>query len=177
MDTGKAGAFQDSLSCLLQPITISDELFLWEMLYQAIYVAPGCSPPHRQIVNSPELSRYVEGWGREGDFGLKAVTAPDLESQGAAWIRLLTGNNRGYGYVDDATPELCIAVLPESRGKGIGTLMLRRLLASVDEKYEAVSLSVNEENPAVRLYRRLGFEAVEQRHGSLTMKKRLLGIR
>ena len=177
MDSGKAGADQDSLSCLVHPITLSDELFLWEMLYQAIYVSPGCDRPHRQIVKSPELSRYVEGWGREGDFGLKAVTSPGLEPKGAAWIRLLTGNNRGYGYVDDATPELCIAVLPESRGKGIGTLMLRRLLASVDEKYEAVSLSVNEENPAVRLYRRLGFDVVEQHEGSLTMKKRLLTIR
>jgi ribosomal protein S18 acetylase RimI-like enzyme len=165
---------QESLSCLVQPITLSDEPFLWEMLYQAIYVPPGGSRPPRQVLNSSELSRYVQGWGKEGDLGLKAVTAPDLDPRGAAWLRMLSGKNRGYGYVDDATPELCIAVLPERRGKGIGTLLLRQLLASVDEKYEAVSLSVNEENPAVRLYTRLGFEVVSQHLGSLTMKKVLV---
>ena len=96
---------------------------------------------------------------------------------GAAWLRLLTGDNKGYGYVDDLTPELCISVLPESRGMGIGTQLLNQLFENVQHRYLAVSLSVSEENPALRLYRRLGFEVVNatsgQLHGSLTMKKEL----
>jgi len=158
---------------LVKPITLSDEPFLWEMLYQAIYVPPGSPAPPRQIVSNPDLSRYVQGWGKAGDFGLIALIGRDRLPAGAAWLRLLTEDNEGYGYVDDLTPELCISVLPESRGMGIGTQLLNQLFENVQHRHQAVSLSVSKKNPALRLYRRLGFEVVSQLHGSLTMKKAL----
>jgi ribosomal protein S18 acetylase RimI-like enzyme len=164
----------DSYEYLIEKITPPDEPFLWEMLYQAIYVPAGSLAPPRQVLNNPELSRYVRHWGRENDFGLKAMSADERQPLGAVWLRLMTGENRGYGHVDDLTPELSIAVLTEHRGRGVGTRLLNELFESVRDRHEAVSLSVSADNPARRLYQRLGFEIVSRDAASLTMKKNLI---
>jgi ribosomal protein S18 acetylase RimI-like enzyme len=174
----------DSIS--IRPIRRGDEEFLREMLYYALYVPPGSEPLPRSIIDQPEISRYVQSWGRPGDEGVIAVYDPErlpvgaapvgaapvgAAPVGAAWIRLLTGVNRGYGYLDDETPELSMAVLPHHRGKGIGTLMLKNLFREIAGRYPAISLSVSKSNPAVNLYRRLGFEARSSDLDSLTMVK------
>ncbi|HST22554.1 MAG TPA: N-acetyltransferase [Blastocatellia bacterium] len=164
----------DSYKYLIAEITSSDGPFLWEMLYQAIHVPAGSVAPLRQIVNSPELSRYVEQWGQENDFGLKAVSTDDQQPVGAVWLRLMTGENRGYGYIDDLTPELSIAVFAEHRGKGVGTRLLNELFESIAGKHKAISLSVSDDNPAKKLYQRLGFVIVSREGTSLTMKKNLV---
>ena len=73
--------------------------------------------------------------------------------------------------IDDATPELSIDVLAEYRGKGIGTELMSRVLHIAGNKYKAVSLNVSEENPAMRLYKRLGFEIHHNDGTSVIMKK------
>jgi ribosomal protein S18 acetylase RimI-like enzyme len=155
----------------IRPITPADEPFLWEALYHAIYVAPGDAPPERDIVNRPALARYVRGWGDANDLGLIAVAEENQQPIGAAWIRLLAGDNRGYGYIDDTTPELSVAVLPEYRGRGVGTGLLLHLLQAASIHHPSVSLSVESGNPASRLYRRLGFEIVSTSGTSLLMRK------
>lgn len=97
--------------------------------------------------------KYVDGWGREGDLGVIA----DGEV-GAAWIRLFTKAEHGYGFVAPHVPELSIAVAQEARGRGVGTALLKELLARAGET--PVSLSVETDNPAVRLYERFGFVRV-----------------
>lgn len=152
-----------------RPLTKSDEPFLWEMLYQAIYVPEGNKRPPRSIIHERELAKYVQGWGGPGDTGLVATNETG-QPIGAAWLRLFTDDNKGYGYTDNKTPELSIAVLPAYRGKGIGTSLLRRLLIKAQSHFASISLSVSPDNPALRLYRRLGFEVVGENGGSLTMK-------
>ena len=88
-------------------------------------------------------------------------------------MRIFTSADPGYGYIDDDTPELSIAMLPEYRGQGIGTQLLTRLLSQVKSLYSTVSLSVSSDNPAWHLYDRLGFEIVSQSGNSLIMKKDL----
>jgi ribosomal protein S18 acetylase RimI-like enzyme len=158
-------------SYTIRPITPADEPFLWEALYHAIYVTPGDAPPERDVVNRPELARYVRDWGDANDLGFVAVSEENQQPIGAAWIRLLTGDNRGYGYIDDATPELSVAVLPEHRGQRIGTELLIHLLQAASIHHPSVSLSVEAGNPASRLYRRLGFEIVRTSGTSLLMRK------
>lgn len=160
-----------SLEYVIRPLTPTDEPFLWEMLYLAIYVPPGETPPDRDIVHRPEIARYARNWGRPDDGGFFAIDAANQKPIGAAWLRLLTGENMGYGYVDDATPELTIAVLPEYRGKGVGTRLLTCLLDAAQTRYPSVSLSVSADNPALRLYRRMGFEVVTRSGLSVTMRK------
>jgi ribosomal protein S18 acetylase RimI-like enzyme len=155
----------------IRPITPADEPFLWEALYHAIHVAPGDTPPEQDIVSHPTLARYVRDWGDANDLGFIAVSDENQQPVGAAWIRLLAGDNRGYGYIDDATPELSVAVLPEYRGQGIGTGLLLHLFQAVSIHHRSVSLSVEAGNPASRLYRRLGFEIVRTSGTSLVMRK------
>lgn len=143
---------------LLRPATRDDEAFLWAMLYEASHAAEqGLTAPDA-LRNLPDLSRYVEGWGAQNDLGVVGGTA--TQPQGAAWIRLFTSENPGYGYLDDSTPELAIAVAPSARGTGLGTALLTRLLTDTRPRYPAISLSVRAENPARRLYTRLGFTEV-----------------
>jgi ribosomal protein S18 acetylase RimI-like enzyme len=152
-------------------ITGADDPFIWEMRYQAIYVAPGASPPPPEIVRQSELARYVMGWGKRWDLGLIAAEAGTQRSLGAAWVRLLAGDEHGYGYIDDETPELSIAVFPEFRGQDIGTRLLGLLLQLIRRHYPAVSLSVSPRNPAVRLYERHGFKVVSESENALVMCK------
>jgi ribosomal protein S18 acetylase RimI-like enzyme len=143
------------------------------MLYQAIFVPDGYPKPDPSIVKQPDLAKYVQGWGLEHDHGFLAIDIDAQQPVGAVWTRLFTGDERGYGYVDDETPELSIAVLPEYRGYGLGTQLLTRLLDSAEGKYPAVSLSVHQHNPAFKLYQRLGFEIVTTSPSTFVMKKAL----
>jgi len=163
----------ESHNFTLRPIDTADEPFLWEMLYLAIYIPEGALPPPKEIVQTPQLARYVRGWGKPGDMGFLAIDEISQQALGAVWLRLLKDENKGYGYIDDATPELSIAVLPDYRGNGVGTQLMTRLLEEAGNKYEAISLSVSEENPAMRLYRRLGFEIDSKDGTSVRMKKEL----
>ena len=142
----------------------SDEPFLWEMLYQALYVPAGESPFPREILQHPDIKIYVENWGEDCDQGLIALN--DDRPVGAVWVRLI----KAYGFVDDEIPELTIAVLPEFRGREIGSNLLTKLFSLISLKFKAVSLSVTAENPAMKLYQRLGFEVVKIDGNSVTMK-------
>lgn len=153
-----------------------DEAFLWEMLYYAAHMDEEGEASFQAAKNNPDLAKYVQGWGRETDRGYLALDHRDLRPIGAAWIRLLIGQEKTLSYVDDATPELAIAILPAYIGKGVGTQLLTHLLAAARERYSSVVLSVRATNPARRLYERLGFVvigATSNRVGteSLTMRK------
>lgn len=155
-------------SVTLRPLNANDEPILWVMLYLAIHVPPGDPPPPLNIIFLPEIARYAQGWGQPGDSGMVASNAQNLPI-GAAWLRLLTGEKRGFGWVNDQTPELSIAVMPEYRGKGLGSQLLGGTLALAEQQFPAVSLSVSDGNPAVNLYRRFGFVEAQHSGGSLVM--------
>jgi ribosomal protein S18 acetylase RimI-like enzyme len=163
-------------SYFIRRLTPADEDFLWEMLYVALHVPQGHAPFPKEIIGKPEISKYVVHWGKEGDTGLVAVDASTLLPVGAAWVRLFTAENKGYGFVDAEVPELSMAVLPEYRAKGIGTDLLGHLIEEVRLRHRALSLSVSSDNPAIRLYQRLGFQVVAQIGTSLTMRKLLDGL-
>lgn len=56
-----------------------------------------------------------------------------------------------------------IAFLPEHRGKGLGEALLRDLIDEAAARGKAVSIHVEKLNPAMRLYRRLGFTTEEDK--------------
>ena len=148
----------------IRSATATDEPFLIEMLYQALFVPPGEPPFPRDIVDRPELARYARGFGSQStDIGFVADTPAG--PIGASWVRQLTAADPGYGFIDGNTPELSIAVLPDHRSRGVGTALMSALITAVPR----CSLSVDERNPAVSLYEQFGFVLVATDGPSLTM--------
>ena len=146
-----------------------DVRFLRDMLHHAYYWRerdPGAGPG--------PAARYVKGWGRPGDTVLIAVD--DGFPVGAAWSRLFRKDLPGYGFVDEMTPELAIAVVPSRRGRGIGDALLEALCARArTDGYDALSLSVERDNPAlISFYEAHGFMQVAGGDDhSLTMRRSL----
>lgn len=161
-----------ALNYRIRPATRSDEPFLWEMLYQSLHVE-GQEPFPRDVVHRPNIARYVKNWGRADDLGFIAEDARSNLPVGAVWSRLSSAEDQGFAYIDEATPELGIALLPEYRGQGIGTALLEHLLKTAKELYPAIALSVSPSNPAIRLYKRMGFEIVDVRNEYPVMKREL----
>jgi ribosomal protein S18 acetylase RimI-like enzyme len=118
------------------------------------------------------LTRYVDNWGRPGDV---AIIAHETGNRvGAAWLRLFTANEPGYGFVDERTPELSIAVVPSRRRHGVGQELLDGLLEKArEEGYSKVSLSVEKGSAAVGFYERNGFEPAGESDGGLVMTRAL----
>lgn len=56
-----------------------------------------------------------------------------------------------------------IALLPEHCGAGLGSALLRDLLDEAAAAGKSVTIHVEKHNPAMRLYRRLGFGPVEDK--------------
>jgi len=50
-----------------------------------------------------------------------------------------------------------IALLPEERGAGIGSRLMREMIEEAKQTSRSVSIHVERYNPAMRLYERLGF--------------------
>lgn len=150
---------------MIRPAGAQDLPFLRDMLRHAYYARWGSEA-------DVPLERYVVGWGRRGDDALVAID--EFQPVGAAWFRLFEADEPGYGFVDENTPELTIAIVPSRRGKGLGEQLLVSLLDRArEEGYARISLSVEADNPAIRLYEQHGFTRVGDRAGALVMSAEL----
>lgn len=155
---------------IFRPATKEDQEFLWEILYQAIYVGPNEAPPPPSVLEEPDIARYLSGWGRRHDLGWIAENPDTNKPIGAAWLRIWpTEEDSGYGFYSLNYPELSIALLPEARGQGIGTALMERLIEDARKIHPGVSLSVSCQNPARRLYERFGFETISEDDSSALM--------
>jgi GNAT superfamily N-acetyltransferase len=150
-----------------RPAGADDFIFLAMMLGEAAVWRPDKpTPTADEVLADPRYARYLTGWPRQGDYGLVAEQGGPL---GAAWYRIYTEAIHGYGFVAEDVPELSIAVIASRRREGIGRRLLVDLVeASEIQGHRALSLSVNDGNPARRLYESVGFVDVERR-GSWTM--------
>src|SRR6266480_2087429 len=120
--------------------------------------------PERRV-----LAATVDGRGRPGDRSL--IVFDEFVPVGAAWYRLFTRDDAGFGFIDEQTPELAIAVVPSRRGRGYGHELLSGLLdCARKDGFEAISLSVAKDNPAQHLYESYGFEQVQEDDGAVVMR-------
>ncbi len=147
----------------IRAINREDVPFLWDMLYEIRSlrcVREGKTLPSRDVLQTPDLAKYVQDWGRKSDRAF--ITFDAQTPVGAAWYRLFNADNPSYGYVDDRTPELTIALLPRCRNKGLGKSLLIHLLEQAKaDGYQQISLSCDPKNDnALHLYQKLGFEQV-----------------
>ncbi|MBD1826960.1 GNAT family N-acetyltransferase [Microcoleus vaginatus GB1-A2] len=152
----------------IRPLTQEDEPLLWQMLYEAAHMAEEGESTVQAVVNHPLIAKYVKNWGRANDLGFAAIELNGSQPVGAAWLRLFAEDDKGFGWVDDTTPELAIAVLPEYTNQGVGTQLLARLLSAAKVSYRSLSLSVRSSNRALSLYQRSGFKVID---GSETINR------
>ncbi len=155
----------------IRKLMITESDFLADMLYEAIFIPEGHDPLPREVIKDKSLYKYVDKWGKD-KFDIALIMESNNQLVGAIWGRLLTRENKGFGYLDDKTPELSMAVKNEYRNQGIGT----KLIKAITSEYQKIgvdylSLSVDKANNASNLYKRLGFEIVEETETSWTMKK------
>ncbi len=154
---------------IIRKLCTEEAGLLKDFLYEAIFIPEGVEPPPRDIVEQPELRIYYEYFGRcEADLCLLAEA--DGHVVGAVWTRIMDD----YGHVDDETPSFAISLIPEYRGKGIGTRLMRNMLCLLKERgFKQASLAVQKANYAVRMYENVGFETVDENDEEYIMLRKL----
>lgn len=98
----------------------SEYHLLDDFLYEAIFKRDETNLIPRAIIQKPELQVYIKNFGKEkDDYCLCAEVEGKIV--GAVWVR----NIKGYGSIDDDTPEFAISLYKAFRGYGIGTEMMK----------------------------------------------------
>jgi len=134
----------------LRPFSSDNQDFLFQ-LYASTRIheiAPfGWSPPQQEAFLRVQFNAQ-QGWYQQAypQADHQIIFAEDqpigriLVAQEAAGTRLVD-----------------IALLPEYRGRGIGTQLIRQLIEQATQVGSVVHLHVLRTNPAIHLYERLGF--------------------
>ena len=127
-------------------------------MYEAIFIPDGVDAPPYEIIKQPELQVYVTDFGEQiGDICY--IAECDAKIVGAVWVRIMDD----YGHVDDETPSFAISLLKQYRNYGIGTELMKTMLLELKKQgYKQASLSVQKINYAVHLYKKVGFNIVDE---------------
>jgi ribosomal-protein-alanine N-acetyltransferase len=157
----------------IRPGTLEDHPFLEKMLFEAIFWNPDTARPDMtDFFNETKLNRFLADWGRRGDKSL--IAEERCVPIGAAWYRRFKAKESSYGFVDENTPEIGMAVVKNYRSQGMGRKLLRALVLEAQrEGFEALSLSVDPANFALSLYESEGFTKVGESGTSWTLRRKL----
>ena len=143
----------ERLRVSLRPAAESDHDFLRVLFLstreQELAALPGGADAHRRLFDG-QFSAQLHSYRHAFPQAVDAI----IEVLGIAVGRLYVDRVQGTLHLVD------ISLLPEYRGRGIGTALIRALLDEAASVSGAVKLSVAASNPARRLYERLGFRTV-----------------
>ena len=137
----------------LRPITAEDEEFLYHVYSstrEEELVAVGWDESERETFLRMQ-------------FSAQHTFYMDRFKQAAYDVIMLDGEPVGRLYVDRRDDEIRIidiALLTEHRRKGIGSRLLKAILAEADTAGLPVRIHVERYNPALSLYHRLGFSEI-----------------
>jgi GNAT superfamily N-acetyltransferase len=146
-------------SIALRSVEPHESALVFSFLTLAARMAESNEPIQKALVDE-QLTKYWQGWGRSGDLGIVAIREVDGLPVSCAWLRQLTEGDDGF--LAEGVLELAFGTVPRLRGQGIGTRALTRLIEECSSHAGGISLSVRADNPAVRLYQRLGFETLSE---------------
>lgn len=137
----------------LRPIRADDEQFLYDVY---------ASTRQEELAPVPWTDEQKAAFLR---MQFAAQHKYYLEQYANADYRVILRDDRPIGrlYLDRQADEfriVDIALLPEHRRSGIGGGLLREILAEADRAGARVSIHVERNNPALRLYERTGFRVV-----------------
>ena len=134
----------------IREIKESEYPVLSDFLYEAIFIPEGTPKPPVSIIGQPSLQVYIADFGKPDDWCLVAETKEKIV--GAVWVRIMDD----YGHIDGETPSFAISLYKEYRH-------MKAMLNLLKEKgYRQASLSVQKANYAADMYRKLGFETVNE---------------
>jgi len=157
----------------IREIKVEEEMFLSDLLYEAIYQSDITKSFTKEVINVSEVQVYIKNYGtKKDDYCLVA----DLNGQivGGVWVRVLAGEIKGYGNIDDKTPEFAISVYSEYRNQEIGVLLMKKMISYLTHNgYFQSTLSVQKENYAVKMYKKLGFEIIGENEEDFLMLLKL----
>lgn len=136
-----------------------DEYFLLDdFIYEAIFIPEGVEPPPKTIINQPDLQVYIRNFGAEKD-DICFVAEVNGKVVGAVWVR----DMEDYGHIADGVPSFAISLYKEYRNFGIGTKLMLTMLDELRSKgYDRTSLAVQKANYAVKMYKKVGFEIIDE---------------
>ena len=116
----------------------------------------------RDVETRPDFRHYTQVVAERGDFGFVEERAG--QPIGVVWAQFLPADDPGYGFIDESTPEVSLWVREDSRGRGVGRALLRRLQReAIHRGLALLSLSVEADNHARNLYASEGFTQVAGR--------------
>lgn len=146
------------MNYLIREIRSEEYGLLEDFLYEAIFIPEGVKAPPKSIIKTPDLQVYIKDFGkRKDDIGF--VTEVDKKIVGAVWVRIMND----YGHIDNATPSFAISLYKEYRNLGMGTEMMKKMLSCLRERgYKKASLAVQKANYAVKMYKKVGFEIIDE---------------
>jgi GNAT superfamily N-acetyltransferase len=135
-----------------------DRPFLEVMLREATFSSdPSISVA--DVMARPDLAITIPDFSRRGD--LARIAEEDRTPLGAAWCRCFTRAEHSWGFLDETTPEVGVAVDAAYRGKGIGGALLNSLIeAARADGWASLSLCTHQGGAEERLYARIGFVKV-----------------
>lgn len=154
----------------IRPLEETELDFFFQMFLAAFYAPEDPPAFDKSLFEKPEIRNYLENWGSM-DLDRALIGTIAEQPVGCICGRIFFASNPGYGFVDEFTPELCIGLVKEYQGKGIG----KQLMEAIFEVYKKagvkqVSLSVEKDHPnALRLYKRIGFSILEDTDAGWTM--------
>ncbi|WP_081775687.1 GNAT family N-acetyltransferase [Fusobacterium perfoetens] len=149
---------KNKINYKIRNIRENEYFLLDDFLYKAIYIPKNITPPPKEITKLPELQIYIKDFGKFKD-DIALVAELNNKIVGIIWTRIMND----YGHIDDKTPSLAMSVDKEYQKRGIGTSLLKNMIEFLKENnYKKVSLSVQKENYAVRLYKKVGFKVITE---------------
>ena len=136
----------------------NQNILYWRIFIRSYFYSSRVEPPPRTIIELPELQVYISEFGDQNDDNC-LVAEKDGKIVGAVWVRIMND----YGHIDDKTPSLAISLYKEYRGLGTGTSLMKEMLLLLKSKgYKKLSLSVQKINYAFKMYKKLGFEIIDE---------------
>ena len=131
---------------------------LEDFICEAIFIPEGVEPPPKTIINQPDLQVYIKDFGKEKD-DICFVAEADDKVVGAVWVR----DMHDYGHIADGVPSFAISLYKQYRNFGIGTQLMITMLDELKKRgYERTSLAVQKANYAVRMYKKVGFNIINE---------------
>lgn len=152
-----------------RPIEVADESLL-----SAIYASTRAD----EMALVPDWTAADISAFLEQQFQAQHIYYQQHYSNAEFQIILVEGQAAGRLYLDRRLLEfriVDITFLPDFRGRGLGEIILRNILAEAAKVQKSVSIHVERNNPALHLYERLGFQMLDDSHAVyLLMEWRLV---